>query len=175
MLQLFIIFSRPDREPSIVQILSILSSFISLVLARLSFRFASQPGARFKERLKFFPYELCLIFYIFLDNAVILLIFRYQTLHYYLFALAGGITLLIIYLIVTLIFRNVIKTTWFTKWAFTKCPKMFHEIMKFGVLFTQISVIFVFNFVLIEFVVNASHYLDTPIRYMGGTKLVRDL
>ena len=38
MLQLFIIFSRSDRKPSTVQFLSILSSFISLVYARISYR-----------------------------------------------------------------------------------------------------------------------------------------
>ena len=133
------------------------------------------PEARLKQRLKFFPYELCFIFYLFLNNALIASIFRFQIYHFYLFALAGGLILLTIFLIVTLIFRKAIKTTWFTKWTFTKCPNKFHEIMKFAVLFTQISVIFVFNFVLIEFVVNANHYLDTPIHFMGGTKLVRDL
>ena len=50
MLQLFIVFKRSDREPSIIQMLTLISSFISIVNAAIEGKFASHPRTSFETK-----------------------------------------------------------------------------------------------------------------------------
>ena len=50
MLQLFIVFKRSDREPSIIQILTLMSSFLSIINAKIEGAFASNPRISFQTK-----------------------------------------------------------------------------------------------------------------------------
>ena len=58
MLQLFIIFKRADREPSIIQVLSLASSYISIAIAFIESIFADKPQTTIQTKVSLLPMAL---------------------------------------------------------------------------------------------------------------------
>ena len=57
-LQLFIIFNRADRQPTLLQLLTLATSLLSIMNAKVDSMFADKPESPFMEKVKFWPYAL---------------------------------------------------------------------------------------------------------------------
>ena len=60
-LQLYIIFIRADRQPSMAQILGLSSSIVFMAISRLEEHFADNPNTPLLKKLTLLPQKLCLI------------------------------------------------------------------------------------------------------------------
>ena len=70
-LQLYIIFTRADRQPSTTQLLSVSSSILFMAKAQLQSTFAGRPDESLSRKLVMLPRKLCYIIY-FCGSAAIL-------------------------------------------------------------------------------------------------------
>ena len=62
-LQLFIIFSRADRQPTIVQFISLASSLLSMSKAKIESMFAKTPNMSMQDQASYGFYALCMSVY----------------------------------------------------------------------------------------------------------------
>ena len=72
MLQLFIVFKRSDREPSIIQMSTLISSFISMSNARIEGRFTSSPGTSWHTKVILVLPMLPVNFYLYVSLALLI-------------------------------------------------------------------------------------------------------
>ena len=75
-LQLYIIFSRADRQPSTSQILSLSTSIIFSAKSKLEENFADKPNEPILKKLQLLPQKLCFTVFICGSMAVLTTIFR---------------------------------------------------------------------------------------------------
>ena len=57
-LQLFIVFNRADREPTLLQLLTLVTSLLSIMTANVDSKFADKPDTPLMEKAKLWPYAL---------------------------------------------------------------------------------------------------------------------
>merc|ERR1711944_22901 len=57
-LQLFIVFNRSDRKPTLIQMLTLASSLVSIAYAKVEYLFARKPSESMSTKMSFFPYGL---------------------------------------------------------------------------------------------------------------------
>ena len=96
MLQLFIVFKRSDREPSIIQMLTLISSFISIVNATIEGRFASDPRTSFETKAFYLVHNgrlldvLLFTFYFYVTCALVITTIQWNMIFLLLLILLNG-------------------------------------------------------------------------------------
>ena len=80
--QLYIIFTSRNRQPSTTQILGLFGSIVFIVKAHLQQHFSETPNAPLKKKLILFPQKLCYVAFICMGGALILLIFQFGAVLY---------------------------------------------------------------------------------------------
>ena len=99
-LQLYIIFTRADRQPSTAQILSISTSMLFMAKSQLQSRFAGRPDEPLSRQLMLLPQKLCYVIHF--CGSVAILASTFQ--------LSFFIMVLVSFLFITLICYSCMKT-----------------------------------------------------------------
>ena len=80
--QLYIIFTNRNRQPSTTQILGLSGSIVFIVKSHLQQHFSETPNAPLKKKLMLFPQKLCYVAFICMGGALILVIFQFVAVLY---------------------------------------------------------------------------------------------
>ena len=105
-LQLFIVFNRADRQPTLLQVLTLATSLLSIMNAKVDIMFADKPETPFMEKAKFWPYAL--FFSIFSWVSMSLIISTIQWNYIWFFALALALPLTLLALVLALVVLMVL-------------------------------------------------------------------
>ena len=76
-LQLFIIFTSINRQPSTTQLLTLSGSIIFIVKSLLQHHFSEMPNVPLKRKLLLFPQKLCYIAFVCGGSAIIMAVFQF--------------------------------------------------------------------------------------------------
>ena len=76
-LQLFIIFTSKNRQPSTTQLLTLSGSIIFIVKSHLQHHFSETPNVPLKKKLLLFPQKLCYVAFVNGGSAFILTVFQF--------------------------------------------------------------------------------------------------
>ena len=76
-LQLFIIFTSINRQPSTTQLLTLSGSIIFIVKSHLQHHFSEMPNVPLKKKLLLFPQKLCYVAFVCGGSAIIMAVFQF--------------------------------------------------------------------------------------------------